>query len=201
MAVREGLLVLLGDGPRHGYGLKSEFERATGGVWPLNVGQVYTTLDRLERDGLVEPVDADDGQRAWRLTDEGRDEAGDWWWAVPGEDPPPRDELVLKVLLAVAGERDHALEVIGHQRDALLGLLAQRRRQARARRRAGDDPVAAELVIDVLVLRAEADLRWLDACEERVTRAVADQRGAGRAGAAAARGATARRTSRRGGRA
>lgn len=171
MAIREGLLVLLDDGPRHGYGLKSAFERVTGGVWPLNVGQVYTTLDRLERDGLVEPAAAEEGQRAWRLTDHGREELGVWWWAVPGEDPPPRDELVLKVLLAVAGDRAHALEVIGHQRDALLGLLAQRRRQARDRRRGGGDPIAAELMVDVLVLRAEADLRWLDLCEERVSSA------------------------------
>ena len=173
MAVREGLLVLLGDGPLHGYGLKGAFERATGGVWPLNVGQVYTTLDRLERDGLVEPADADGGQRSWRLTDLGRDELGGWWWVVPGEESPPRDELVLKVLLAVAGDREHALEVIGHQRDALLALLAQRRRQARGRRRGGGDPLAAELVVDVLVLRAEADLRWLDVCEERVSEAAA----------------------------
>lgn len=171
MAVREGLLGLLADGPRHGYGVKSAFERATGGVWPLNVGQVYTTLERLERDGLVEPATSADGQRAWGLTERGRDELGEWWWAVPGDEPPPRDELVLKVLLAVAGDRDHALEVIGHQRDALLGLLAQRRRQARRRRRPGGDPLAAELVVDVLVLRAEADLRWLDVCEERVTSA------------------------------
>lgn len=171
MAVREGLLVLLSEGPRHGYGLKSSFEHATGGVWPLNVGQVYTTLERLERDGLVEASQADEGQRAWRLTDRGREEAGDWWWAVPGEEPPPRDELVLKILLALAGEREHALEVIGHQRDALLGLLAQRRRQAKGRRRADADALAFELVVDVLVLRAEADLRWLDLCEERVTNA------------------------------
>ncbi len=170
MAVREGLLVLLGDGPRHGYGLKSAFEEATGGVWPLNVGQVYTTLDRLERDGLVEPAPADEGQRAWRLTEQGRDELGAWWWAVPGEEPPPRDELVLKVLLALPRGAEHALEVIGHQRDALLGLLAERRRRDRARHRAGADAVAAELVVDVLVLRAEADLRWLDVCEEQVTR-------------------------------
>ena len=171
MAVREGLLVLLVDGPRHGYGLKSSFERATGGVWSLNVGQVYTTLERLERDGFVEASDADEGQRAWRLTDRGRGEVGEWWWAVPGEEPPPRDELVLKILLALAGERDHALEVIGHQRDALLGLLAQRRRQAKGRRHPAADGLASELVVDVLFLRAEADLRWLDLCEERVTNA------------------------------
>jgi DNA-binding PadR family transcriptional regulator len=168
LGVREGLLVLLGAGPRHGYGLKSGFERATGGVWPLNVGQVYQTLDRLERDGLVEADGGDAGQRSWRLTERGREELGEWWWAVPGQEPPPRDELVLKVLMSVATDREHALEVINHQRGALLALLAQRRRQARRRKRAGGDPLAAELMVDVLVLRAEADLRWLDVCEERV---------------------------------
>lgn len=171
MAVREGLLALLSDEPRHGYGLKSSFEQATGGVWPLNVGQVYTTLERLERDGFVEPVEADEGQRAWRLTERGRDEVGEWWWAVPGEEPPPRDELVLKILLALAGDPEHALEVIGHQRDALLGLLAQRRRNARARRHSDGDAFASNLVVDILVLRAEADLRWLDLCEEHVINA------------------------------
>src|SRR5690606_37932644 len=53
MAVREGLMALLVDEPRHGYQLKTAFEAATGGVWRLNVGQVYSTLDRLHRDGLV----------------------------------------------------------------------------------------------------------------------------------------------------
>lgn len=96
MGVREGLLALLDAEPSHGYGLKAQFEQITGGVWPLNVGQVYSTLDRLERDGLVAAtVDADE-QRSWRLTDEGRDALGAWWWAVPGDEPPPRDELVLR---------------------------------------------------------------------------------------------------------
>jgi DNA-binding PadR family transcriptional regulator len=49
MSVREGLLALLAEGPRNGHQLKIEFEAVTGGVWPLNVGQVYTTLDRLAR--------------------------------------------------------------------------------------------------------------------------------------------------------
>lgn len=171
MAVREGILALLADGPRHGYGLKTSFERATGGVWRLNVGQVYTTLERLERDGFVAAAPADDGQRSWRLTDRGRDEVGEWWWAVPGEEPPPRDELVLKILLALSGPPDHALEVISRQRDSLLTLLAQRRREADRRRRSAGDGLAGHLVVDALLLRAEADIRWLDLCEERVVEA------------------------------
>lgn len=164
MAVREGLLALLEEGPRHGYQLKTAFEAATAGVWPLNVGQVYTTLDRLERDGLVDTV-GDDGQRTYRLTVDGVAALGEWWRAVPAEDPPPRDELMLKVLMAVEHGHEHALDVITRQRSALLALLQARRRD----RPAGGDPAAA-MAADALVVRAEADLRWLDLCEARLTR-------------------------------
>ena len=101
MAVREGLLSLLQPGPGYGYQLKTEFEAVTGGVWKLNVGQVYTTLDRLERDGLVDVDTSDDDQKSYTLTAAGREELGSWWEAIPAADPPPRDELMLKVLMAI----------------------------------------------------------------------------------------------------
>ena len=168
MAVRESLLALLHEGPRHGYQLKTAFETATGGVWPLNVGQVYTTLERLERDGLVD-VDVDDGQKIYRITDEGVAELGAWWQAVPVDEPPARDELMLRVLMAVDHGPDHALEVITRQRTALHRLLADRRRaRPAARTSAGDTALAESLVTDALMVRAEADLRWLDLCEARV---------------------------------
>jgi DNA-binding PadR family transcriptional regulator len=171
MAVREGLLALLGEGPRHGYQLKSEFEVATGGVWPLNVGQVYTTLDRLERDGLVElrpgTADAAPGQKVYGITPAGREELGAWWEAVPADEPPPRDELMLKVLMAIEQGTPHALAVITHQRTVLLSLLQSKRRD---RSRVGDEGLPARLVTDALIARAEADLRWLDTCEAQLTR-------------------------------
>src|SRR5215471_2914379 len=102
MSVREGLLALLSDGPRNGHQLKIEFEAATGGVWELNVGQVYTTLDRLARDGLAARADhANDGAAAgkhYELTAAGREALAAWWELVPADEPPPRDELMLKVL-------------------------------------------------------------------------------------------------------
>jgi DNA-binding PadR family transcriptional regulator len=171
VAVREGLLALLRESERHGYQLKTEFERATGGVWPLNVGQVYKTLERLERDGLVTAVDRE-GQRTWKITADGIDELGAWWQAVPADEPPPRDELLLKVLMAVdTGRTDHALAVIADQREAVMGLLQLHQRAARRLRSGrGDAATAADrLVHDALVVRAEADLRWLDLCEERLT--------------------------------
>jgi DNA-binding PadR family transcriptional regulator len=165
MAVREGLLSLLVEGPRHGYQLKSEFEAATGGVWPLNVGQVYTTLDRLERDGLIDH-DGDEARKTYRLTREGEQALGAWWEAVGADEPPPRDELMLKVLMAIERGPDHALEVITRQRTAALTLLQQRRQEKRASD--ASDSLAAALVTDALMVRAEADLRWLDRCEARI---------------------------------
>lgn len=169
MAVREGLLALLHEGPRHGYQLKNEFESATGGVWPLNIGQVYTTLDRLERDGLVELHEVST-QKTYRITHAGVAVLGEWWQTVPSDDPPPRDELMLKVLMAVEAGPEHALEVITRHRTALLALLQQRRREQRtvARPHAGNEALAAVMVSDALVVRAEADLRWLDLCESRL---------------------------------
>lgn len=166
MAVREGLLALLKEGPSHGYVLKTAFEATTGGTWTLNVGQVYTTLDRLQRDGFVTSEEVD-GQKRYTITPGGREELGGWWSAVPGDAPPPRDELVLKVLFAIEDGPDHALEVITRHRTALTRLLQERRRATRPGAR---DDLAAALVAEALVTRAEADLRWLDTCEARVLR-------------------------------
>jgi DNA-binding PadR family transcriptional regulator len=167
MGVREGLLALLEREAAHGYQLKTGFEAATGGIWSVNVGQVYATLDRLERDGFVASSEHE-GQRSYRITPAGSQELGAWWDAVPGDDPPPRDELTVKVLLAIAHDREHALEVITHQRDSLLMLLQQRQRATVRRGSKGRDPLVDQLVRDALIVRAEADLRWLDLCEERL---------------------------------
>ena len=175
MAVREGLLALLREGPRYGYQLKTEFEAATGGVWTINVGQVYTTLERLGRDGLV-TLDERDDQKLYSITLAGVDELGAWWEAVPTEDPPPRDELMLKMLMAIELGPDHGLDVITKHRTALTSLLQRRRRAATGAASAASngngngagEGLAAALVADALIVRAEADLRWLDLCEARL---------------------------------
>jgi DNA-binding PadR family transcriptional regulator len=190
MSVRSGLLALLDHEPRYGYQLKSTFEAATGGAWALNVGQVYTTLDRLQRDGLVdmETVTVDEAeQKRYTLTASGREELAAWWDAVPDpDDPPPRDELQLKVLLALELGSEHAMGVITRQRTALTRILQERRRAGAATRRhrsrrsavadvtGAREELAAQMVTDALVVRAEADLRWLDLCEARLQRSAAD---------------------------
>src|SRR5438093_7170489 len=100
MSVRHALLALLSEGPKYGLQLRQEFEARTGEVWPLNVGQVYSTLQRLERDGLVaaEGEPEEGPQRNFRITDTGAVELAMWLRTPPDLSSPPRDELVIKVL-------------------------------------------------------------------------------------------------------
>src|SRR2546430_14521102 len=100
MSVRHAMLALLSEGPSYGLQLRQEFEARTGDVWPLNVGQVYTTLQRLERDGLVQSDDDGDDsrQKRFRITRDGTRELSEWLRTPPDLSSPPRDELVMKVL-------------------------------------------------------------------------------------------------------
>ncbi|WP_051098550.1 PadR family transcriptional regulator [Sporichthya polymorpha] len=162
MSIRNGLLALLEGGPKYGYQLRVEFEAATGATWPLNVGQVYTTLNRLDRDGLVEPAGTADesGKVVYRITEAGRAELAAWFDEPIEHDARPRDELVIKVAMAVATPTVDALAVIDAQRTA-----AHRAIRAATRRKASGD-LAAELVAEAAIFAAEAEIRWLDHCEQ-----------------------------------
>jgi DNA-binding PadR family transcriptional regulator len=172
MSVKHGLLTLLGRGPLHGYQLRAEFERSTGGTWPLNIGQVYSTLSRLERDGLVSPADgADDSQRKYAITEAGRTELARWF-ASPVAGEPARNELAIKLALAATSPNCDVGQVVQVQRRATIKALQD---FTRARERAGDD-LAWQLVAESLIFSAEAEIRWLDHCETKLSRA-ASQRG------------------------
>jgi DNA-binding PadR family transcriptional regulator len=164
MSIRNGLLALLEGAPKYGYQLRVEFEAATGATWPLNVGQVYTTLNRLDRDGLVEPVGSADesGKVVYRITETGRAELAAWFDEPIEHDARPRDELVIKVAMAVATPTVDALAVIDAQRAA-----AHRAIRAATRRKAGPaTDLATALVHEAAIFAAEAEVRWLDHCEQ-----------------------------------
>ena len=176
MSIKHGLLALLEREPMYGYQLRSEFERATGATWPLNVGQVYTTLTRLERDGLVEPQSQDDeGRVRFAITDAGRAELASWFQAPVVARDRPRDELAIKLALAVGVPGVDVGTVIQQQRSATMTALQDYTRLKR--RGTGDDPheLAWGLVLDSLVFTAEAEIRWLDHCEARLRRAARDR--------------------------
>lgn len=174
MSVRQALLALLEQGPMYGYQLRSEFERRTGSTWPLNVGQVYTTLTRLERDGLV-AEDGDDGEGhvVYRLTGEGREEVAAWFTTPVERTQPPRDELAIKLALAVTVPGVDVGTIIQQQRSATMRALQDYTRLKRARPADLQEPsdMAWSLVLDSLVFGAEAEVRWLDHCEARLRRA------------------------------
>lgn len=172
MTVRNALLALLEQGPMYGYQLRSEFESRTGATWPLNVGQVYTTLSRLERDGLVEGTGAnDEGHVIYRVTPLGREEVARWFNSPVPRDQPPRDELAIKLALAVTTDGVDLAAVIQQQRSATMKVLQDYTRLKRADPKTlTTEEFAWSLVLDSLIFTAEAEIRWLDHSEARVRR-------------------------------
>jgi DNA-binding PadR family transcriptional regulator len=185
MSVRLSLLAILDQGPCYGYQLKNEFDRRTGATWPLNVGQIYNTLDRLERDELVEKTSGEktdgaktgsdtDGQVFYQITEAGRLEVSGWLGSPVLRSAATRDELAIKLAIAVTLPGVDIGRVIQVQRTATLRNLQDLTKT----KNATDDPETSEelawlLVIDSLIFAAEAEVRWLDHSETRLARAAA----------------------------
>ena len=166
MSVRHALLGLLSEGPKYGMQLREEYEGATGDMWPLNVGQVYTTLQRLERDGLVESDDANDEERQkdYRITDRGRSELLAWLTTPPAPAPPARDELVTKVLVALRVPEIDVQDVIQAHRRQVVALMQQWTSFKR-----GDEPdLAFRLTAEAELSRLGAVVKWLDFADQEV---------------------------------
>jgi DNA-binding PadR family transcriptional regulator len=167
MSVRHALLALLREGPKYGRQLRQEFEWGTGEVWPLNVGQVYTTLQRLERDGLVESSDpeGEGPQKGYRLTAAGSRELDEWLRTPPDTWEPPRDELVIKVLVALRVPDVDVHDVIQTHRRHVVEAM---QRYTRLKGDTSEDDVPLGVVVDAQIFRLEAIVRWLDAADTRL---------------------------------
>jgi DNA-binding PadR family transcriptional regulator len=167
------MLALLSEGPKYGLQLREEFEGRTGEVWPLNVGQVYTTLQRLERDGLVESDGtAQEGpQKSFRITAVGEQELAGWLRTPPDLSSPPRDELVMKVLVALHVPSVDVHAVIQVHRRYLVELMQQ---WTRIKEDDTGSDLNMLLAVDAELFRLDAVVRWLDTAEARVKRAAAD---------------------------
>jgi len=176
VSVRHALLALLSEGPKYGLQLRQEFEAGTGEVWPLNVGQVYTTLQRLERDGLVESdaAAADGRQKDFRITPAGEAELASWLRTPPDLSAPPRDELVIKILVARRMPGVDVFELIQVHRRYLVQLMQQwtRLKEDEAR-----FDLSFALVVDAELFRLDSVIRWLDAADGRMRRAAVDPPG------------------------
>ncbi|HZM77201.1 MAG TPA: helix-turn-helix transcriptional regulator [Candidatus Limnocylindrales bacterium] len=168
MAFKYGILGLLAAQPLHAYSVKARFEDLLGGSWEVNIGQVSTTLQRLERDGLVEPAAArgERGRLPYRLTEAGQ-KALEAWLAEPESEPQQlREEIYLKLLLASRVANGDLTALLARQRRVYLQRLkdlAVLEQKARAQGR--DDLV---LLYKGAVLHTEADLKWVDVCAEEI---------------------------------
>ncbi|MBN9178167.1 MAG: PadR family transcriptional regulator [Microbacterium sp.] len=168
MSIRQSLLAILDQGPCYGYQLRTEFDRRTGSTWPLNVGQIYNTLERLERDGLVAKGDVDEqGHVYWRITDAGSAEVRAWW-SAPVERAGTRDELAVKLALAATLPGIDVATMISTQRAA-----SQRRfDELSAKYVAVDvtDPTSRveALPLSAALFTAESEVRWLGHVAERL---------------------------------
>ena len=169
VSVRHALLALLSEGPKYGLQLRQEFESRTGEVWPLNVGQVYTTLQRLERDGLVESDDiSEEGpQKGFHITEEGAEELAQWLRTPPDFSSPPRDELVIKVLVALGLPGVDVHEVVQVHRRYLVELMQQWTRLKEDESRLD---LNFALVVDAELFRLDSLIRWLDTADGRLKR-------------------------------
>jgi DNA-binding PadR family transcriptional regulator len=165
MSVRHALLGLLSEGPKYGLQLRQEFESRTGAVWPLNVGQVYTTLQRLERDGFVESEGSGGPQNVFTLTSSGADELAAWLRTPADVTPPPRDELVIKVLVATSVPGVDVAEVLQVHRRHLVEAMQE---YTHIKSEMTGDDVELGLVVDSELFRIEAVVRWIDAADARL---------------------------------
>lgn len=173
MSVRQSLLAILDQGPCYGYQLRAEFDRRTGSTWPLNVGQIYNTLERLERDGLVERGETDEqGHVYWRITDAGSAEVAAWLSSPVVRSGGTRDEIAIKLAVAATLPGVDVTAVVQAQRRASLATLQELQRAKYAGGDAeGPEELAWSLVADSMIFAAEAEVRWLDHTEQRLAMA------------------------------
>jgi DNA-binding PadR family transcriptional regulator len=170
MSVRHSLLALLSEGPKYGFQLRQEFEASTGDVWPLNVGQVYTTLQRLERDGFAasHDVETDERQRNYHITAKGDEELSHWLRTPPDLSEPPRDELVIKILVASRLSDVNVHDVIQVHRRYLVQVMQQ---WTHLKEDESRYDLAFALAVDAELFRLDSVVRWLDAADGRLRRA------------------------------
>jgi DNA-binding PadR family transcriptional regulator len=158
-------------GDCHGYQLRQEIESRTGGSWQINIGQIYSTLDRLERDGLVVAIEPNDqGQTRYRATDPGLAEAQVWLTSAIPSSAEARNELAMKLALAVTIPGCDVEALVHAQRVQTMRSL----QALTATKRDVDQTNPSELpwlfVADLHIFNCEAELRWLDHIEGTLAR-------------------------------
>jgi DNA-binding PadR family transcriptional regulator len=174
MSVKYALLGILSERDRHGYDLKGAFDERVGEFWSLNYGQIYTTLDRLEREGLVEwrdePQEKRPDRKIYRITGKGRRELERWLGRPVARTRALRDELFIKLLFLDRGAPAPILDLIHRQKQVYLQHMKRltKRKIELGRRPDHAETLVTELLMDAALFHAEADVRWLGLCEQKL---------------------------------
>ncbi|MEV6399900.1 PadR family transcriptional regulator [Streptomyces sp. NPDC051907] len=167
--MRLPLLALLTRGPAHGYELKQDLEKLLGAAYPQpNVGQVYVTLGRLEKASLIAGEDVEQSnrpnKRIYRLTDAGH-EAVLAWFEETTDEPRVRDEFFMKLALAPESGLADPITLINRQRRQYLNTMRDLSKLAATEDR---DNKVSQLLIEGAMLHLQADLDWLERCQEEL---------------------------------
>ena len=167
---QEVVLAMLAKEPSHGYELRARLRQALGPLGEaMNAGQVYVTLARLEKAGLAVSERAEGtadrpDRKVYALTPSGQQRVAEWLAEVSWP-RPDLAEFHLKLVAAGAAGLADPLSIVDAQRRELLRRLRDAQRAAMAEPDGSD----AALLLEGIVLRLQADLRWLEACEQSWT--------------------------------
>lgn len=167
--MRPILLALLAKEPAHGYELKQALEQLFGAGYPSpNIGQIYVTLGRLEKDGLVRGQDVSQvnrpNKKVYELTPAGRDELATWMDS-PSDGPRLPSDFFVKVALAPMTGANDRMALVNKQRRHCLNVMRALQELAATTER--DNPVSL-LLIEGACLHLQADLEWLQRCQEEL---------------------------------
>ncbi len=174
MSVKYAMLGILAEKDLHGYELKSSFDEKVGEFWSLNYGQIYTTLDRLEKEDLVthdrQSQDRRPDRKIFSITRKGRKELDEWLCTPVNRVRALRDEFFVKLVFMDKHNPAPVVELIEKQKALYLkqmNRLTQQKVELKKKPKA-PDALTTELLMDAGLFHAEADIKWLTLCESKI---------------------------------
>ncbi len=174
MSVKYAMLGILAKKDLHGYELKSSFDEKVGEFWSLNYGQIYTTLDRLEKEDLVthdrQTQDKRPDRKIYSITRKGRKELDEWLSTPVSRVRALRDEFFIKLAFMDKNDPAPVIELIEKQKALYLKQMNRLTHQKVELKKKSKvpDALTTELLMDAGLFHAEADIKWLTLCESKI---------------------------------
>ncbi|OGR03521.1 MAG: hypothetical protein A2511_05525 [Deltaproteobacteria bacterium RIFOXYD12_FULL_50_9] len=174
MSIKYAILAILAERDMHGYELKSNFDDKVGEFWSLNFGQIYSTLDRMEKEELVthgrETQERRPDRKIFSITAQGRQELNEWLTTPVNKVRALRDEFFIKLVFMDKRDPGPLLDLITKQKALYLKQMSKLTQQKMALKKGADNPDAltSELLIDAGLFHTEADIKWLTLCEAKI---------------------------------